>query len=512
MTDNIKQPFGTPSQGSILTEEHKQYAKNIRINSRIALGNQKTMHDTKTLSTVDDTWSIRHGGKTHKLHFECIESAELKTIFKQVSVSFLRLHDPAYAARGLGFAKKVFVEELSFEVAEKALVTIAEKETESPVDYYAFKRFVRLLIEKGCPGFDYDDLFKLDNLPRPQTDNWASYYRLEILIKAPERNMIQRGILSASSRIKSLTFNELHDTCILALLYVAGCRPVQAIQLEHSSVQQKANSHFYTITIPFAKQRKVTMQPYTLQLPSEVAVLLNELKSRHHQGTSQLLGFEDADILSVSFFQSAINRQMLSFASVDAQEAFKTGEAEQPLYTPTDFRHNVGHQMAMSGASADEIAYVLGHSSLVAARHYIAATPELAMIKARTLGRNKAYTDMIGMIMTGSIVDEERWKGRKILGIVGMTLCSGIGGCAAGITCPFSPVRSCYGCLDFNPFSDGNHEHVLQEVQDEAQMMYDLSESTGCVKRNPLLDVSEQTVFEVESIIARCKLYNGEDK
>ena len=42
--------------------------------------------------------------------------------------------------------------------------------------------------------------------------------------------------------------------------------------------------------------------------------------------------------------------------------------------------------MAMSGASAPEIAYILGQSSYVVADRYIAATPELADIREGSFG------------------------------------------------------------------------------------------------------------------------------
>jgi hypothetical protein len=63
----------------------------------------------------------------------------------------------------------------------------------------------------------------------------------------------------------------------------------------------------------------------------------------------------------------------------NAFQIFTTGDSggskkRLPVYTASLFRHNVGHSMAMSGASAPEIAYILGQSSYVVADRYIAAT------------------------------------------------------------------------------------------------------------------------------------------
>ncbi|EAS40735.1 site-specific integrase [Photobacterium profundum] len=498
-----------------LTEEQRQFASNIKLERRAIIGGGKTVHCTTSVNMLESEWSIHDAGNSLRLKFKDIKNIEFSNILKNISLSFLRQNSPKYANRGLEVAKQVFATELTLDTAKQVLTQMAESEA-STEDYYAFKRFVRLLMEKNVPDFDITQIENLSRLPTPDSDNFSAYYDTEIIIKAPERNMLQKGFIQASVKAKSLTFDELRDVCILAFFYTTGCRPVQAIQVLTSDLHKKANSSFYIIALPFAKKRRGEMKPYMIQLPSEIALLLNELKSRLNKlkgsKAQQIFGFETGDMKYTKFFSEAIQRQMFRFAPKDTQNAILSGDYEQPVFTPTDFRHNVGHSMAMSGATAEEIAYVLGHSNLVVARHYISATPELAMIKSRTLGRNDAYNDMIGMLLTGSIVNEERWEKKKVLGVVGGELCSGIGGCSAGVTCPYSPVRSCYGCFDFDPFSDGNHEHVLTCVNKEAQQAYDLSASTGCIKRNPVLDISEQTVFEIESVIARCKLHKEDNQ
>jgi hypothetical protein len=167
----------------------------------------------------------------------------------------------------------------------------------------------------------------------------------------------------------------------------------------------------------------------------------------------------------------------------------------------------------MRGASAEEIAYILGHSSTVAARHYILATPELADVKARTLGINPVYQDIIAMMMTGEITEHERWSSDIVAGTVNNHFHIGIGGCAKdGVPCHLSPVRACYGCQDFHPFADANHVAVLNDVQSEMESLATLSESTGNT-RSPIIAIHEQTKFEVVSVIARCQLYkDGENE
>jgi hypothetical protein len=179
-----------------------------------------------------------------------------------------------------------------------------------------------------------------------------------------------------------------------------------------------------------------------------------------------------------------------------------------PHLTAYDFRHHVGHSLAMSGASADQIARVLGHSSTVAARHYIAATPELAVIKQKALGENAAYQEMMGMILTGEIGEESDWRGRKVAGMVDNRLFTGIGGCSSS-SCDFEPVRSCYGCSDFNPFLDGDHAGVREALKAEAGSQLAISDAAGQTHRNPAILQLEGVIAEVQVVINHCKNRKG---
>ena len=63
----------------------------------------------------------------------------------------------------------------------------------------------------------------------------------------------------------------------------------------------------------------------------------------------------------------------------------------------------------MHGVSAEEIAHILGHSSVVVAKHYILATPALALIRAKALGSNPVWQNMVAMMLTGKLVPSKEW-------------------------------------------------------------------------------------------------------
>ncbi|HIC1535181.1 TPA: hypothetical protein ACW0GM_005233 [Klebsiella pneumoniae] len=202
-----------------------------------------------------------------------------------------------------------------------------------------------------------------------------------------------------------------------------------------------------------------------------------------------------------------ISKAILSFSPPDYQAAVARGEAALPTITPTDLRHNVGHSLAMQGGSAEEIAHILGHTSLTVAKYYILATPALALIRAKALGTNPVWQSMVAMMLTGELTSSTEWQGQRVVGIVGDQLHDGIGGCTRGDgECPFCEVRCCYGCLYYRPFTDGDHQAVLESVVKEVDELISISDSVGNA-RNPLISIHETTQFEIQSVIARCRFH-----
>ncbi|MDY6140326.1 MAG: hypothetical protein SPI79_18315 [Escherichia coli] len=194
------------------------------------------------------------------------------------------------------------------------------------------------------------------------------------------------------------------------------------------------------------------------------------------------------------------------FSPQEIQEAVKNDDYQLPVYTASLFRHNVGHSMAMSGASAPEIAYILGQSSYVVADRYIAATPELADIREAALGRNPVFKNMMALMLTGNLVHSSEWEGRSVAGSIGGRLHYHIGGCNyEEDMCPFAQGRGCYGCLYFKPFIDGNHKEVFLSLNDEIQNVRDVADDAG-VLNHPLLKELVRRKEHVNQVMARIEM------
>ncbi|WP_228343077.1 hypothetical protein [Klebsiella variicola] len=130
------------------------------------------------------------------------------------------------------------------------------------------------------------------------------------------------------------------------------------------------------------------------------------------------------------------------------------------------------------------------------------------MIRAKALGINPVWQNMVAMMLTGELTSSTKWQDQRVVGIVGDQLHDGIGGCSRDDgKCPFSEVRCCYGCLYFRPFSDGDHQAVLESVVKEVDELISVSDSVGNA-RNPLL-AAKWVCFSKSKI---CNAWNGSSR
>lgn len=380
--------------------------------------------------------------------------------------------------------------------------------------FYSILFGLKILCSEEFPGFTLEDYEDLEFISRPNAYNWEIYQDIDNLLDPVEKNMIGKGLFemaTALARGKCYAIRELKHAVVLGLSYVTGARPVQLAKLAVKDFRiDTCNTDTelirYSILLPYVKQRRLTTERLLLANPPEIGSLI-----KHYVDRVQLLPDDKLLEMGVSapaFVSQAISQTVLNFSPSDYQTAVACGEAALPSITPTDLRHNVGHSLAMQGASAEEIAHILGHSSLVVAKHYILATPALALIRAKALGFNPVWQNMVAMMLTGKLVRSEEWQGRRVVGMVGDRLHYEIGGCArTDDECPFCEVRCCYGCLYYRPFLDGDHQDVLDSISKEVDELIAVSDSVGNA-HNPLITIHETTQIEVKSVIARCHLHH----
>lgn len=473
--------------------------------------------DDKFINSIDNIWKFYYSGQTENLNFSKLPESET-TLVKFFLIAFIQKNTPShlstkfYSFNFLVNHLKNNELEFNYENLKKLLIEIAPIKTHHK-NYAHIKFLLKLLILEDFPNFDIEDDYELEFIPRPKSFNSNLFYQeYEDSIDYPLISMIQQGFIKLNQDIKDdlkgIDKQKLLYSSILSLMYVTGLRPVQLAKLAVEDIKIDTTRaidqfHRYSILIPYAKQARYVHEKIAVKLPEEVAEIIIAYIERFKLSPKDKLF--DLGENSARSCSKAINTQLFDFAPEEYKDAVLADEMIKQKYSFSDFRHHVGYSLAMAGTSAEEIAYILGHSSVVTARHYIFSTPELAQIRAQALGKNSLYRQMIAMLLTGRLVYKKDWNQKKVLGNIGSRIHYDIGGCSYEDKCLFQPVRNCYGCMYFHPFIDANHNHVLESIQNEINDLIRLSDGIG-VSRNPLIRVHESTKFEIESVIVRCTL------
>lgn len=470
--------------------------------------------DTKRIITRPDLWEYNFSGSDIRIEFKgSLEEIKIK---KYIIASFISKNSP----NGMNYFNNV-LDDLFLHLSEKnifsykSIVSFLESSKNSRSFYFCLYA-IKVLCGNEFPEFSIDDIEGLEFIPRPDNNAWLNYQDIDNMLSMHDKNMITKGIKEISTIIENydkhtLTKEELIDSSVLGLCYTCGIRPVQLSRLAVGDLHidsSHSTDKFtrYSLAIPYAKQQRLVVGKILVAIPAELATILLEYQENLDKKQNEQLF--DVGSSASKFVNDAINRQMLRFAPEDVREAISHNLMIQPSYSSSDFRHNVGHSLAMSGVSADEIAHILGHSSVVTAKHYIMATPELAVVRARALGTNPVWQTMISMMLTGSVTSKKDWTGKEVSGFIDGNFHSSIGGCSRPYDkCPFSEVRACYSCLYYHPFIEGNHDSVLASVKHELIDLIEISDSVGC-SDNPLIQIQESTKLEVESVIVRCDTHN----
>lgn len=456
----------------------------------------ETEFDDTEIHTLKNVWRVNYGGRdlTFKFNNKTNENLLMKwylsMCWRSYSVNTLYL---SYKAVEKSFNSSG--DTLDFNSVKKYLKHLSATNSS---DFSWFKLFARVLVDYEFPGFSHHDGFELSEiLANRNPSDMDRYYGVDTKITPELASFFRRGIIYSVNSMESFSTREIRDLALFCVCYETGARPIQ-IQRMGVDCFYEIHDGYCMLSIPVAKKGKgQNKQSIKLAISEELGIVLNRLIQTMDDSARQLFARRSGEF-HIWHITNGINNAISKFDRNDLSlEQF-------PKIYPYDLRHNVAHTLAMSGASAEEIAYILGHSSLSVARSYINSTPDIAILIEKSLGGNDAYRSMMNMVLTGEIETNEKKMGHRPVAQINGELHFGIGTCDAGV-CHFRPVSDCYGCSDFHPsLNVVDHEKVKESLQKEACQIIEISDQTGQLKRNPLILEHESRIREVTHVINRC--------
>ncbi|MBL4761457.1 MAG: site-specific integrase [Gammaproteobacteria bacterium] len=490
--------FDKKRQFDATAAEWAAFASSLRHKRHISF-HAASHGDTERIETNENVWTMVNGGTTYTLDFGRTDE-QMHPILKWLMVKFLSSYSITRCNQAfcLVVLKAWTINDLALpSLYEKMELSRNSKSGYQSNDYSIIKRLTEYLISHGAPGTEIDDLFELEQQVPDLTQRNLGYYDMEVRLSPIEEQFIRTHAAHDVEFIARLSYKELRDFVVLKLCYEVGLRPIQLFRLSKSGFQS-VNDQYFSILCPWAKKGKANENQKgtdKLALSPELGRAIQTLLVRQNSHSLQLLQNENGSSWARRYGVQSINNTLARWG------------AEYPHKTPYDFRHNMAHRMVMAGSSASEIAYMLGHSSLVAAQHYIAASPSISALREKALGRNGTYGAMVALL-TGELALPDDWRDKEVLGRIGDELATGIGGCDA-TDCEYKPVYNCYGCDDFHPFEDGNHNTVLDALRAEALKIIAISDSTRQSGMNPAMTQLEGIMEQVKAVISRCKVCRG---
>lgn len=177
----------------------------------------------------------------------------------------------------------------------------------------------------------------------------------------------------------------------------------------------------------------------------------------------------------------------------------------------TDLRHSGAMRQVDAGASAEDLAEFMGHSSLETGLVYFDSSATQAERVNQALGISETYQRLakLGKDRFISVEDLATLKGeQQIAGAPHGIPITGIGGCRTGQpSCPYNPITACYGCPKFLPLSEvGVHKQVLADFRGVVKFFHDASRGES---ESPAYLQLKRTIAEVNSVIEELEDGNG---
>ncbi len=456
------------------------------------------------VDTSGDHWIWEDGGNTYKIKWDSFEFAsELEELLKAFIFHRLETHSP----RTVASVDAAFVRVLNKAKLARSLPWqqvhiesfVRNKELIASGGIYTFRKFYTWALGKQIEGFTPEINLLIQELSYTKGGSYdAIYLRQNTLSETDEFNLLKYIE-------ETVVFNDrflLQANIILQLAFELGPRPIQIYCIEQSDLEivKSDATTYYSINLAMAKrirsglpEKKFRSISNGLGTKIEALIKLNN-QILYYKGNSLIRNETGYKRLSSIEIGETVNSQLQLLG-------FNKGDSITLL------RHHFAQTLADLGASAEQIAELLGHNSKVAGRAYVGATPQIAVIKTKALGKNGTYLNLMKMFLTGEAIEKEKSpKDRWVKGMVGNQYIGGIGSCGlpSDTSCPKNPVYSCYTCKKFHPFVDGVHDKVKKALQQQSQYFVDIAEKGLLIENNRSIVQLEATIAAVDSTIAKC--------
>ncbi|MCS6295376.1 MAG: site-specific integrase [Nitrospira sp.] len=379
--------------------------------------------------------------------------------------------------------------------------------------FFHIRKFYGWATQKRIPGFHLRILKEAERVRPPSKTTKVDSRSGKRYLTDEEELQLYRAFEQAPD----VSDPSLRNNVLAHLSWELGLRPVQARAIDENHIHhiEGPPADYASIEIMRVKQRhtKPTYKPRQISetLYNKILLLIAQNQSRHEtQSGSRPLFRTKGGGNGESVKTRQYGKRIRIPTAREAVPTFLHGSAGLPVgKSANTLRHNMAQRFADNGASAAVIAEALDHSNLDSVKVYTEARSNLSDIKTRALGKSATYSKLIEQLLGKQAIASSEIKdpSQNVQGMVGNQYIGHIGACCLpnDTRCPFNPVYACYGCNEFTPFIDGQHEQVIEAM---AKENYELVQRFG-QEGGRLATQNEFPLMVARAIQVRCDKSNG---
>ncbi|MEY5048133.1 MAG: hypothetical protein RLZZ175_1492 [Bacteroidota bacterium] len=475
----------------------------IKVNTRIS-------EEDNFIDVSGEVWSFYDGGVKRVINWH---NFELNPYFKEIAKGFISNRLQIKSLRTV-YGNDMYIFTVISTIlnpkeeiwSNEDFITIAKGILLRGLKhYFSFISFYSWCLNHGIDNFSNKTLKEIKNINKEISTPYSKALLYpNYLTQNDEVNIINH----LNVMYKSKNYIEIRNAVILNISFELGLRPIQIYSIDKNDFDyietEDGDTKFFTLNILMAKKTSNTAFQYKKRSISDK---LGKQIKRLISFKENIKSIEDTNgiflkIAKYSTFKRLNTKDITKIISNELKKiGFKKGEGATLL------RHHLAQSLADQGTPAEMIAEILGHNSTVPARAYISATPEIATIKTKALGKNETYNNIMDMLNTGNIIEKVNSNPKQwVKGMVGDQYIGGIGSCglAENTFCAKNPVYACYNCEKFHPFIDGKHEEVKMNLENKAQYFLDIASSGMDLEHNRSVLQLETIIKSVDVVIEKC--------
>jgi len=347
-------------------------------------------------------------------------------------------------------------------------------------------------------------------------------------VKGPLSDIELQGFNEGAVRAFESGNISLTDMAMALVISNTGRRSIQVSHLRVKDIlkgKNKRGDETYLLNMPRAKQRATNFRKRFKQfaITEELWVILTAQAEHVVRSVESSVGFEIqnlerlelplfpdmlevVEIVTPASMRMALKTDFLHIKSAKVTEVCKaiadsaelqserTGEALN--ISSNRFRYTIGTRAARAGFGAMVIAELLDHSDNQNASVYIENIPEHVESLDQAVGHQMArYAQAFAGVLVD--VESDATRGDDLNSRVkasgkGIGTCGSYGFCGANVPIP------CYTCMHFQPWLDGPHEAVYDDLISERERLLGI---TGDMQ---IAAVNDRSILAVADVIQCC--------